>query len=430
MRIALLIAGSGELYYCENCSRDAYIVDGLQAAGHDVRVAPMYLPLKSLAEKETPEVFYGAVNLYLGQLMPAFAHAPRWIHRLLDSRLILNAAGALSGATNAPGLGKLTVAMLNGCHDEGIAPEYRRLKTWIAETRPDVVHLSNALLLGIVPAVHELGIPVTCALQDEHTWLDALDPESQAASWQLMREHAHDVDGFLPVSDYYRRFMSDRLKLADDSMRVVPVGIPIDSARLDRPTAHGAVGYMAHICEANGFDTLCEAFAQLHEEPRFGELRLRVTGGSTRADSRFIHHCLDGLRRKGLEPFVDFQHSFTRPERAAFLRSIDLLSVPTRVEEAIGVYLLEAMGAGVPVVQPDIGGTAELVRTTRGGLLYSPGTATELAKAIGDALSDNDRLVDLGRAGRRAIEEGYTMEHMVRRMVDAFTHAAERKSRV
>ena len=430
MRIALLIAGSGELYYCENCSRDAYIIDGLQQAGHDVRVAPMYLPLKSLPREETPDVFYGAVNLYLGQLMPAFAHAPRWIHRLLDSRLILSAAGALSGATNAPGLGKLTVAMLNGCHDEAVAPEYRRLKTWIARTEPDVVHLSNALLLGIVPAIRELGIPVTCALQDEHTWLDALDSESQATSWQLMRRHARDVDRFLPVSNYYREFMADRLGLTTDTMEVVPVGIPIDSGHPERPTPHGAVGYMAHICEANGFDTLCEAFAQLHEEPRFGELRLRVTGGSTRADSRFIHHCLDDLRQRSLEPFVDLHHSFTRPERADFLRSVDLISVPTRVEEAIGVYLLEAMGAAVPVVQPEIGGAGELVRTTGGGLLYAPGTATALAEAIGDALSDNERLVELGRRGRRSIEKGYTVEHMARLMVAAFAHVTGRRSGV
>ena len=55
-----------------------------------------------------------------------------------------------------------------------------------------------------------------------------------------------------------------------------------------------------------------------------------------------------------------------------FLQGLDVLSVPTTYREPKGLYVLEALANGVPVVQPRHGSFPELIEATGGGLLVNP----------------------------------------------------------
>ena len=56
-----------------------------------------------------------------------------------------------------------------------------------------------------------------------------------------------------------------------------------------------------------------------------------------------------------------------------FLHGIDVLSVPTTYREPKGLYVLEALANGVPVVQPSHGSFPELIEVTGGGILVAAG---------------------------------------------------------
>ena len=87
MQILQIIPGSGNSFYCGNCLRDSKYVHALRALGHDVVKVPMYLPLFTNGEEEAPvPVFYGAVNIFLKQLWPAFVRAPGWWERIHPGR--------------------------------------------------------------------------------------------------------------------------------------------------------------------------------------------------------------------------------------------------------------------------------------------------------------------------------------------------------
>ena len=62
MRILHLVPGSGGTFYCQNCMRDRELVVKLREMGHDVVMAPMYLPVFSEGEDIASDVpvFYGA----------------------------------------------------------------------------------------------------------------------------------------------------------------------------------------------------------------------------------------------------------------------------------------------------------------------------------------------------------------------------------
>ncbi len=354
-------------------------------------------------------MFYGAVSLYLRHRFPSLRSAPRWVGRLLDAPPLLRAAGAMAVATDAPGLADLTLSMLRG-EEGGQAAELEQLIGWLSSIRPDAVHLSNSLLLGIARRVRrDLRVPVLCTLQDEDTWIDALDPQGRAAAWQVLRERAADVDLFLPVSRWYARFMAERLAIPESRLAVVPVGIDVDAfpARPEGlPFDPPVIGYLSRICGRMGAGLLADAVVLLLERGRFPGLRLRYTGGSTGADASLVGSIRRRVRRAG--GHVEIVHSFGRDDRARFLASLTLLSVPVPRGEAFGTFLLEAMASGVPVVQPRAGGFTELVEDTKGGLLCEPGSADALASALAELLSDPERARSLGRAGSDAVRARYS----------------------
>ena len=208
MRIGQIIPGSGGTFYCQNCLRDLDLVRALQRQGHDVIVVPLYLPLSSAdSSAASKPAYYSAVALYLRHQVPWLARLlPAACWRMLESMAVLRFAARRAGSTRAAGLGDITVSMLQGEQGKQ-AEELERLVSWLRDdlgARPDVVVLSNALLLGLARRIkEELGVPVVCWLQDEHVWADAMAPDESRRVWQVLRERAADVDGCVAVSRSY-----------------------------------------------------------------------------------------------------------------------------------------------------------------------------------------------------------------------------------
>ena len=90
--------------------------------------------------------------------------------------------------------------------------------------------------------------------------------------------------------------------------------------------------------------------------------------------------------------------------------------MPATHGEDFGLYVIEAMASGVPVVQPDHGAFPELIDLTGGGTLCAPDDPAALAGALGDLLSDPARLRALGARGREAVLERFTIPRMAERV--------------
>jgi len=233
MKIVHIVPGSGDTFYCQNCMRDNSLVKELRKRGHEVAIVPMYLPV-NIDEPEknyfgdTP-VFYGAINTYLKQVMPLYRKAPVWLERLMDSKFLLNMAAHKAGSTRAAGLEEMTISMLK--REQGNqSTELQHLVDWLQNhEKPDVVHLSNALLLGLAGKIkHDLGIPVFCSLQDENQWIDPMEPQARQQVWDLMAEKGRDVAAFTAVSNYYAAQMQQTMRIPADKLYTVYIGINMD----------------------------------------------------------------------------------------------------------------------------------------------------------------------------------------------------------
>lgn len=105
-----------------------------------------------------------------------------------------------------------------------------------------------------------------------------------------------------------------------------------------------------------------------------------------------------------------------RPDARALLPAFDLLAAPSIGREGLGLAVLEAMDAGIPVVASRLGGLPEAVEEGTTGLLVPPGDPAALAAAIAALLSDPRRARALGEAGRRRVEGEFRAAAMTRRI--------------
>jgi len=431
MRIIQITPSAGNSFYCENCLRDAALAKAIIKLGHEGLTIPLYLPLPSEQSGSTgiSPIFFGGLNVYLQQKSAFFRRTPRWLDRLFDSPRLLRWIGRMAGMTSARDLGETTISMLRGEKGQQIK-ELHRLVDWLDthENRPDIICLSNILLVGLArPIKQRLGVPIVCLLQDEDGFLDGLVPPYSQQAWQIISQRAGDIDAFIGVSKYYTETMQQRLQLGPDRTHVVYTGIPLDGyeshgARPEVPT----IGYLSRMCPDKGLDTLVEAFLIFKKNDKLRDVKLRIAGGKRSDDEAFLKKIRQKLRSGGVIDDVEFLHDFDREARIAFLRSLSVLSVPEKQPVAYGLYVLEALAAGVPVVEPASGVFPELLEITGGGLLCEPNNVEDLADAISSLLLDPDKARRLGERGKAAVSEKFNIEQTAEQMIRIYGEIAQK----
>jgi len=433
MNIIQLTPGAGAMF-CGNCFRDNALVAVLRKMGHEVTMVPLYLPLTldEVDQSSGTPIFFSGINVYLEQKSALFRQAPDWIRNLLASRPLLRWASGRAAKTRASDLGDLTLSMLRGEEGKQVR-ELDDLITWLLKTqpRPDVICLSNALLLGMARQLKSrLGAPLVCALQGEDSFLDALPASHRAACWQTLAERAAEVDAFVAPSRYFANLMSERLGLPAGSVRVVHNGIDLSgyggesrvaSVGLDADTPPPPkLGFFARMCREKGLDTLVEAFILLRKRGRVNDLELRIGGSCGPADELFVNALRERLKVSGLMSVVEFHPNLDRAAKLAFLRGLSVFSVPALYGEAFGLYVIEALAAGVPVVQPRTAAFPELIEETEGGVLCPPNDSKALADEIESLLLDPKRARAMGQAGARAVSERFSAESMARASLQVY----------
>ena len=421
MNIVHIVPGTGGSFYCENCVRDGGLVKALHQAGYHITMVPLYLPLvidePSLAG-DAP-VFFGAVSTFLKEKFPPLRRMPGWLEKPLNSPAMLKYAASKAGSTRAAGLEDMTLSMLSG-EQGNQAAELEHLVQWLKETiKPDVVYLANALLLGLVHRIREqLNVPVVCALEDEDIWLASMDPVQLDRIRAVLKQKAQEVDAFITVSDTFRERIQKFLDLPASQFTTVHVGIDLEGYEESRQEPEvPTVGYLSRMCAEMGLDILVDAFIQIRTSGALDRLRLLVTGGMTGDDQHFLSTQRQKLDRAGLIEDVTFVDDFDRSGRINTLKSMTIMSVPLKKEEAFGVFQIEAMAAGVPIVQPAMGACPEIINLTGGGIVYQPNTAEKLARALVELLKDDSRRHELSKQGRKMVHEKFSNVEMSRRLM-------------
>jgi glycosyltransferase involved in cell wall biosynthesis len=368
-------------------------------------------------------VFLGGINVYLQQKLAVFRHTPWSLDRLLDFPALLRWISRFAVKTQAEDLGDLTISVLKGEHGYQ-RKEIDKLVQWLAtEVKPQLITLTNVLLSGLVgPLKARLRVPVVAMLQGDDIFLEALPEKYRRECIALIAEHCRGIDGFIATSRYYADFMAGYLGTPRERTDVVYPGLNLKgfAARGFEDGRPLTVGYFARVCPEKGFHVLADAFRILCELPGSPPVRLRASGWLGENNRPFFQDVHGRLKDGGLADRFEYVEAPDHASKVRFLAGLDLLSVPTVYREPKGLYVLEALASGVPVVQPRHGSFPELVELTGGGLLVNSEDPHDLARGLRELLDDAERRRELGRRGREAVLGRFTAEHMARATVDVY----------
>ena len=335
---------------------------------------------------------------------------------------MLRYAAKKAGSTRAEGLEEMTLSMLRG--QEGYQKEeLQQLIDFLKkEIKPDVVHLSNALLMGLAAKIKsDLGIPVVCSLQDEDVWIDAMSADYQDQLWGLFTEKARDIDAFVAVSRYYGKVMQKRMSIAPEKLHVIYIGLDVNNYDYAVPdTENSVIGYMSRMNAENGFEVFMDAFIKLKSNPKYKNVKARVSGGQIGDDKKFVHKQLRKLKKNNLLNEVKFVEEYEEKYHNRYNQHIDLLSVPVLKGEAFGLYQIEALACGVPTVQPALGAFPEIAEVSQGGLIYEPNTPEVLARKWEELLADSEKMLKLSEQGRKSVEEIFNTKRTTRKMLEVY----------
>ncbi|TWU23808.1 2-deoxystreptamine glucosyltransferase [Bythopirellula polymerisocia] len=400
--------------------------------GEDLVLVPIYTPLRTdEVNVSQSRVFFGGINVYLQQKWSWFRSSPRWFDKLLDHPALLGAISQLSGSVDPSQLGDLTVSMLHG-EQGNQRKELEKLVDWLLdEVQPEVVHLSNSMMLGLARMIAErCGPPVVCSLSGEDIFLEKLVEPYYSQARQLLRERSADVDAFVALNNYYADEMSDYLDVPRERVHVIPHGLDL--------TGHGErvgqqdgkpqlVGYLARICEDKGLHLLIEACEQLAGRPDCPEFDLHAAGYLGKGDRDY----LSGIERRvaagPLAKRFHYHGELNREQKIQLLQSLDVFSTPTVYRESKGLPALEAQANGVPVVLPRHGSFPEMIEATGGGLLFEPLDTADLAEKLFEILSNPSLAADLGQQGKSGITGRHHVSFMAEQTLALYHKlAAER----
>ena len=233
-----------------------------------------------------------------------------------------------------------------------------------------------------------------------------------------MIEQAQDVSRFIAPSQYYAERMCEKLKVSAKHMSVVYNGINHEGFEACPVAPNPPVlGYFTRMCKDKGLDTLIDAFIKLKQNNHIPQLKLKIGGGCGPGDEPFVERMRDRLHAKALLGEVEFHPNVSRKEKQAFLRSLSVLSVPAQFGESFGFYMIEAMAAGVPVVQPRCASFPELIEMTGGGVCYDHNGPESLANEIEQLLHNPSKAKAIGLKGRAVVREKFSIQHMADQMV-------------
>lgn len=439
--VAYITAGAGGMY-CGSCLADNTLAATLRRMGIDIVLVPTYTPTRTDEPDESiNQVFFGGINVYLQQKFRFFRWLPRALDRVLDHPKLIRWAASRHVKIQANQLGDLTLSMLRG--SEGFQrKEVNRLCRWMAKSiRPRLVHLTNALIAGCAPSLKSaLDVPILVTLQGDDVFLDALpEPYHSAARKEIERLSAY-VDGFLVHSRYYADHMAQYLNIPRERFHQVRLGIttghvdpsPDDSTQrvavCEVESRAPTVGYLARLAPEKGLHVLCDAFVQLRQHPETANAQLRIAGWLGAEHDAYFRQALKKLDESGCGHAFQYDGEVDHQQKGEFLRNIDVLCVPTTYREPKGLYVLEALAAGVPVVQPRHGAFPELLEATGGGRLANPNDAADHAEQLVELLTNAPLRRELGRRGQEAVRRHFSADAMaesIKRVYEQFLSTVE-----
>lgn len=295
------------------------------------------------------------------------------------------------------------------------ADELRRIARLAQERQIDVVHthLSRAHFFGVLLRWFS-GIPVVATAHSRHFQLHWMFNDLVIAVSEATR-HYHHWRNLVP----WRRIVTIRNFIDEERVAAVPAETRARmraALGLDQDAA--LIGTVGDVIPRKGVLYLVRALPQIAA----AEPRVRLVVAGKEGPPGYMDELKATADRLGVAPRILWLGH--RDDVPDLLGALDLLVHPS-LEEPLGLAILEAMMAELPVVATTVGGIPECVRPGETGLLIPPANSEALAEAVLTLLTDPDRRRAFGLAGRRWVLDQFCLDRQAARIESALAATAQ-----
>ncbi|MBK7046980.1 MAG: glycosyltransferase family 4 protein [bacterium] len=278
-------------------------------------------------------------------------------------------------------------------------------------------HLPGANMWGLLLAMRRLcAVVATVHNNQEFRYTSSDSAIKVYLRKNVYRSILRRCNAVIAVSDSVKKSLQDELGVGAHlaaKIVVVPNGVPIPE-----PLMVGAAAPIRRRWGTPLGGHLLVGAGRLEEQKNFSDL-IAAAAILKRAGTKFqLVIAGEGPLRSSLESAIarnGLGNEVHLPgvvgELPALFLAADLLVFPS-LWEGLPLVLLEAMGAGLPVVGNDIDGVREIVEDGRSGRLVPAGDTEDLAAAILDALSDPERLHNWSCRAREIVATGFSFQRM------------------
>ena len=185
--------------------------------------------------------------------------------------------------------------------------------------------------------------------------------------------------------------------------------------KLNLPVNCRVVGYVGQLVKAKGLEVLIVAAKEVLKE--FPETIFLFVGRTVKAEEEFPGEIIKYARENGFEKSILFLKP--RNDIPDVMKSIDMLVLPT-FAEAFPKVILEAMGAGLPIIASEVGGIPEIIDSYENGILVQPGNSDELSKAILKLLKDEKLCEKLANGGVETVRHHFSIHAQVDKIEELY----------
>ena len=295
------------------------------------------------------------------------------------------------------------------------------LRRWtdrrLAAFKPDLVHVTLFHAAVLMASLRRGQTPRVLTHVYGESIRDLSHPRGRMVvdRWAVRR-----FDHVSAISDSVHSFLTSVHDLPTQSVGRIRLGWqgkPLPRA-IRGPDAEPTIVCVAVMRPEKGHDVLLRAFESVrHAVPR---ARLVLVGSGPCRES------LEAAVR--LDDLGDSVHFAGRvPDIWAYLRDADVFALASR-NEALGIAIMEAMAAGLPVIAPAVGGIPELVERGVTGELFAAGDHDGLARHLIDLLSSPERRQKMSAAAQLAAQAMH-MSESKREYFELYDELIERQPR-
>ena len=295
-----------------------------------------------------------------------------------------------------------------------------RLWKLLRQLTPTIVHTRNmGTIEYVIPA---LLAGVKHRIHGEHG-RDMFDIDGSNQKYAFMRRlYSPFVSRFITMSHDLEQWLVNLVGVP--ARKVTQLYNGVDAQQFDGATTYQrsdfglyesdfVIGTVGRLQGEKDQSTLIKAFCQVHRESSAtASLKLLIVGDGPERSA------LEALAAdRGISDKVLFLGA--RDDVASILGMMDLFVLPS-LGEGISNTILEAMASALPVVATHVGGNPELVEHEVTGLLVSAADEQAMADAIIVYLKSPELLIKHGAAGRKVVENKFSIAAMVNRYMDTY----------